>query len=112
MPEFRMCRVGVCLVLASVVCSSAYAAESLLKNPSFERPKEAENWYRDHPGPADYADLVIVAQLHEGVGGDIDPSKVPALARLGLSPEEIDRGLELLHDAQEEIATAGRLLAG
>lgn len=74
--------------------------------------KEAENWYRDHSGPADYADLVIVAQLHEGVGGDIDPGKVPALARLGLSPAEIDRGLELLHDAHEEVAAAKRLLAG
>jgi len=74
--------------------------------------KEAENWYRDHTGPADYADLVIVAQLHEGVGGDIDPEKVPALARLGLSPAEIDRGLELLHDAHEEVAAAKRLLAG
>lgn len=72
--------------------------------------KEADNWYRDHTGPADYADLIIVAQLHEGVGGDIDPAKVPALARLGLSPAEIDRGLELLHDAHEEVAAAKRLL--
>jgi HD-like signal output (HDOD) protein len=74
--------------------------------------KEAENWYRDHAGPPDYADLVIVAQLHEGIGGDIEPTKVPALARLGLSPGEIDRGLELLHDAHEEVEAARRLLAG
>lgn len=74
--------------------------------------KEAENWYRDHSGPADYADLVIVAQLHEGVGGDIDPAKVPAFAHLGLSPSEIDRGLELLHEAQEEVDEARQLLVG
>jgi HD-like signal output (HDOD) protein len=74
--------------------------------------KEAENWYREQEGEADFADLVIVAQLHEGVGGDIDPSRVPALGRLGLAPSEIDRGLELLHDAHEEVAAAKRLLAG
>jgi HD-like signal output (HDOD) protein len=74
--------------------------------------KEAENWYRDHPGRADYADLVIVAQLHEGIAGDIDPAKVPALTRLGLTPSEIDRGLDLLHDAHEEVAAARELLAG
>jgi HD-like signal output (HDOD) protein len=72
--------------------------------------KEAENWYRDHSGPADYADLIVVAQLHEGIGGDIDPAKVPAFSRLGLSPSEIDRGLEVLNEAQEEVAAARQLL--
>jgi HD-like signal output (HDOD) protein len=74
--------------------------------------KEAENWYRDHPGDADYSDLVIVAQLHEGVGGDIDPARVPALTKLGLSANQIDRGLELLHEAHEEVEAARDLLAG
>ena len=74
--------------------------------------KEAENWYRNRQGKADYADLVIVAQLHEGIGGDIDPAKVPSLQRLGLSPSEIDRGLDLLHDAHEEVAAAKQLLTG
>ncbi len=73
--------------------------------------KEAESWYREHPGPADFADLVVVAQLHEGVGGDIDPARVSALARLGLTPTAIDSGLELLHDADEEIAAARELLS-
>jgi HD-like signal output (HDOD) protein len=74
--------------------------------------KEAENWYRDHSGPADYADLIVVAQLHEGIGGDIDPAKVPAFSRLGLSPSEIDRGLEVLNEAHEEVAAARQLLTG
>lgn len=74
--------------------------------------KDAENWYRSHDHKPDYADLVIVAQIHEGVAGDLDPSKVPALSRLGLSPQEVDKGLELLHDADEEIAAAKRLLTG
>ena len=74
--------------------------------------KDAENWYRSHDRKPDYADLVIVAQIHEGVAGDLDPAKVPALSRLGLSPQEVDKGLELLHDADEEIAAAKRLLTG
>ncbi|MGB5202087.1 MAG: signal transduction protein, partial [Sedimenticolaceae bacterium] len=68
--------------------------------------------YRDQRGPADYADLVIVAQLHEGIGGDVDPAKVPSMGRLGLSPTDIDSGLELLHQNHEEVAAARRLLAG
>lgn len=74
--------------------------------------KEAENWYRQRAGKADYADLVIVAQLHEGVGGDIDPAKVSAFTRLGLAPDEIDRGLQLLHDADNEVAAVRSLLSG
>jgi HD-like signal output (HDOD) protein len=74
--------------------------------------KEAENWYRDSDGSADYADLVIVAQIHEGIGGDLEPGKIPALARLGLSPQEVDKGLEVLHEAEEEVAAARALLAG
>ena len=48
--------------------------------------KEAENWYRDTDGKADYADLIIVAQIHEGIAGDLDPVQITALGRLGLSP--------------------------
>jgi len=74
--------------------------------------KESENWYRRHPGRADFADLVIVAQLHEGIGGDIDPAKVPALGLLGLSADDVSRGLDILHEAHEEVAAAKRLLTG
>jgi len=72
--------------------------------------KEAENWYRTNPEPPDLADLVIVAQLHEGIGGDIDPAEVSALGRLGLSQDQIDGGLDVLMDAQEEIEAAHRQL--
>jgi HD-like signal output (HDOD) protein len=74
--------------------------------------KEAENWYRDKDGKADYADLIIVAQVHEGIAGDLDPAQIPALGRLGLSPQEVDKGLEILHEAEDEIAAAKALLAG
>ncbi len=72
--------------------------------------KEAENWYREHEGDPDYGDLVIVAQIHDGIGGDLDPDKVPALGRLGLSPSEVDQGLSLLNQADDEIAAAKELL--
>ncbi len=72
--------------------------------------KEAENWYRDHTNEPDYADLVIVAQIHDGIAGDLDPDKVPALGRLGLQPSEVDQGLSLLNRADEEVAEAKRLL--
>jgi len=74
--------------------------------------REAESWYRQHPGRADYADLVIAAQLHEGIAGDVDPAKVPALRLLGLRTPAGGVGIELLHDAQEEVALARALLGG
>lgn len=73
--------------------------------------KEAENWTRNGIDQADYADLVIVAQLHDGIAGDFDANAVPAVARLGLSAGEVGNGIELLHDAHEEVAAAKRLLA-
>lgn len=74
--------------------------------------KEAENWSRDGIDKADYADLVIVAQLHEGIAGSLDADKVPSVARLGLSAGDVGNGIELLHNAHEEVAKAKRLLAG
>jgi HD-like signal output (HDOD) protein len=72
--------------------------------------KEAENWYRDHTGEPDYADLVIVAQLHEGLGGDVVPEAVPALARLAIEADDLDAGLQLLNDSDEEVAESLRHL--
>lgn len=83
-----------------------------LPAPLIDAAKEAENWYREHPGNADYADLVIVAQLHDGVDGGIDPRRVTALARLGLPADPIDGGLEQLHVAQEELEATQHLLTG
>ncbi len=76
--------------------------------------KEAENWRREHPGKPDYADLVIAAQVHEGIFGDLDPQKVPAVARLGLTVDEQSQHLQALKDdeAEAEIAAAKQLLAG
>ena len=74
--------------------------------------KEAENWRRDGVAKADYADLVIVAQVHEGFAEGVATADIPALVRLGLSVEDIGEGIELLHNSHEEIAAAKRLLGG
>ena len=53
---------------------------------------EHEDIYREHTGPADYLDVVIVANLESYLGSNhplahTDLSKVPAFAKLGLEPE-------------------------
>jgi HD-like signal output (HDOD) protein len=73
--------------------------------------KEAENWHRQHAERPDYADLVIAAQAHEGIAGDVALEDIPALARLNLTPADLGKGIELLNAAQEEVAAAKRLLA-
>jgi HD-like signal output (HDOD) protein len=72
--------------------------------------KEAENWYRDHEGNADYTDLVIVAQVHDGIAEGIIPAAVPAVRRLGIEPPELDQPISLLDQAHEEVAAAMRQL--
>ncbi|MCB1774638.1 MAG: HDOD domain-containing protein [Gammaproteobacteria bacterium] len=74
--------------------------------------KESENWFRQHGNAADYTDLVIAAQIHDGVAQGIDPAAVPAIARLGIEQSQIDQGLALLDEAHEEVAAAMRQLTG
>ena len=75
--------------------------------------KEAENWTRQGPAKPDYADLVLAAQYHEGIAGELGVDAVPAIARLGLSAGDVGEGIELLHDAHEEWMPRGkRLLTG
>ena len=74
--------------------------------------KEAENWQRQHADKPDYADLVIAAQAHEGLAGELPLAEIPSLQRLGLSAAEVGEGIQLLHAASEEVAAAKKLLAG
>ena len=73
--------------------------------------KDAENWFREHKGKADYADLVIVAQLHDGVAGGIDASRISALSRLGLTYDAEDGAIEVLKDASAAIHDSRLLLS-
>ncbi|MBA1146267.1 HDOD domain-containing protein [Ectothiorhodospiraceae bacterium WFHF3C12] len=78
---------------------------------------EAENWERDHDGQADYADLVIAAQL-QSMAGTSDAAKVPSLEqipaynRLGLAEIGITESEPVLEEAREEIAEVQRFLMG
>ncbi len=80
--------------------------------------READDWWRDPaPGP-DYADMVIVAQLHAWMGRPDAPDvpsmvQLPAFrkvtARRGLDPQT---SLAVLADARGRIQEARSLLAG
>ena len=54
---------------------------------------EHENLARNHDGPADYVDVIIVANLESYQGtqhpyASLDLSQVPAFSKLGLNPED------------------------
>ncbi|MET0067180.1 MAG: HDOD domain-containing protein [Candidatus Thiodiazotropha sp.] len=77
--------------------------------------QEAENWFRDHEGDADYADLVIVAQLHAYIGtprmGSLPTlDQVPALQKLNLGELSPKLSLKILDKAEEKIAHAEAML--
>ena len=78
--------------------------------------EEAENWMRDHDGHADYADLVIIAQLHTYIGQPemshlptLD--KVPALKKFDIGELTPKLSLKILDKAEEKIARAQALLS-
>ncbi|PVV21485.1 MAG: cyclic nucleotide-binding protein, partial [gamma proteobacterium symbiont of Ctena orbiculata] len=77
--------------------------------------KEAENWYREHDGEADYTDLVIVSQLHTFIGSDAMKQlptldQVPALKRLNLGELTPKLSLKILDKAEEKIERAQKML--
>jgi HD-like signal output (HDOD) protein len=78
--------------------------------------EEAENWMRDHEGNADYADLVIIAQLHTYIGKaemshlpTLD--QVPALKKFDIGELTPKLSLKILDKAEEKIARAEALLS-
>mgnify|MGYP005839364597 CR=1 FL=1 len=80
-------------------------------------PAEAESWYRYHDGPADYADLLVAAQLESMAGtraADRYPSlsQVPALGRLVAAGLELGDSHSIRDQARDEIAEVQRLLTG
>ncbi len=77
--------------------------------------EEAEHWLRDHEGRADYADLVIIAQLHTFIGKPemshlptLD--QVPALKKFDAGELTPKLSLKILDKAEEKIARAEMLL--
>jgi len=75
---------------------------------------EHENLSRSHDGPADYVDLVIVANLQDAFGSDhpyaqVDWTSVPAFEKLGMDTtvSEVD-----MDEANAEIEAVKTALAG
>ncbi len=80
-------------------------------------PAAAESWYRYQDGPADYADLLVAAQLESMAGtraADRYPtlSQVPALGRLVAAGLELGDSHSIRDQARDEIAEVQRLLTG
>lgn len=74
------------------------------------------DWYRDHDGPADTADLVLVAQLHARLGQAREDSlpqlqRMPAFKRLDLGQANPRFSLGLLEAANNALALTERQLA-
>ena len=75
---------------------------------------EHENLSRDHDGPADYADLVTVANLQSYVGEDhylasVDWSTIPAFGKLGL---DTDVSVVDMEENSEQIKEVQNILLG
>lgn len=71
-------------------------------------PLEAENWQRDTGQAPDYADIVIVAQIHAAFGTARQRELPPLLQtavfnKLGLSKMGPDASLEVLYAAEHDI---------
>lgn len=73
---------------------------------------EHEDLTRDHDGPPDLCDLVLVANLHSYIGtphplAHVNWADVPALKKLGLAPED---SIEVMKQARDEIMELRNLL--
>ncbi|MEM7253901.1 MAG: HDOD domain-containing protein, partial [Pseudomonadota bacterium] len=77
---------------------------------------EAETWHREHDGPADYCDLVLVAQVFSYMGTP-HFSKLPnvttlsAFQRLGLNDVDPSKTLEALERARGSIDELRSIIA-
>lgn len=78
---------------------------------------DAEHWQREGGGQADYADLIIAAQLQTYAGtADADRypdlDSLPVASRLGLAGAGVSQREPILDEAREEIAEVQKLLIG
>lgn len=79
--------------------------------------RDAEDWQRQHKGPADFTDLLIVAQVHEHLRKHqlalLPPlEKVTAIARVLGDTATPEKSLEILHDAKAQVDEMRSMLRG
>ncbi len=75
----------------------------------------AENWQRDSGKPADYSDIVMIAQLHSFIG-KVDIKKMPQMDQLPAYQKlvsgnlDIDQSINILDQAKDEIEHIRQML--
>ncbi len=79
--------------------------------------RDAENWIRRHNGPADFTDLLIVAQAHERLRKkdteDLPPmEKISAIQRVLGEEASPEKSLEILHEAKAQVDEMRSMLRG
>ena len=80
-------------------------------------PENFDNWFKDEKPESDYVDIIIVANIHS-MYGNAQQSKniphlvgIPAFQKLGISKLGPQASIEILHEAQEDIRQAAKMLA-
>lgn len=100
---------------------AAPVGSMILKQWNFDEelinvPENTTNWFRDEKPEADYADIIIVANIHSMLGratGDMQlPSliELPAFKKLGLSKLGPQASFDILQEAEEDILQASLML--
>ena len=79
----------------------------MLPAPVVAGARDAEYWLRQHQGPADFTDLLVVAQVHERLRKDqlsgLPPlEKISAFRRVLGEDATPERSLQVLHDAKTQ----------
>jgi HD-like signal output (HDOD) protein len=101
----------------------AQLGEMILRHWRFEDAfvdvaRDAENWFREGGEQPDYADVIIIAQLHAmhsetTVAADLPAiNEVPAFKKFPVFKFGENASIELMHEAQEEMQELQRLLIG
>lgn len=70
--------------------------------------RDAHNWMRRHSGPADFTDLLIVAQVHERLRkrrteGLPPMERIHAIGRVLGESASPEKSLEILHEAKDQV---------
>jgi hypothetical protein len=78
--------------------------------------REAEHWMRDHQPQPDYADILVMSQLHAFVATPVGKTlprldEVPAFGKLALGRLSPQLSLAVLDEAHQEIEEVRGLLA-
>lgn len=99
--------------IGTMICRKWNFPDDLIEVPAF-----ADEWMREQPNAADYADLIVVSQLHSMHSSHVQGeyplfSETPAFRRMKfLNPEDQLSPSNILNEAREEIASVQKMLIG